>query len=345
MNSAEGRVHCSAGSDTAILYSALPYCGTARLEFRYMLLDPTPRVSVVMPAWNRVGSIRMAVESVLRQTFTDFELLVVDDGSTDGTMDALSDVTDPRLRCLANPRNMGASAARNTGIHAARGEWVAFQDSDDEWLPRKLELQMARLAGAGAEVVACYTGMAIVGLPEGDRDRRTTLRYIPGPKELQVEGTLREALLARSFISTQMLMARRTALLDIGGFDVVLPALVDWDCVIRLSDLGTFAFVDAPLVLQYFSDNSITHSNTKRLQARILILKKHRAALSAYPQVLAGHHVAIAGEQRRLGNITGARVSLAAARRLCPGSVGVWLRSIWLVGMAVMQDGRRRKGS
>ena len=298
-----------------------------------MSFDIPPRVSVVIPAWNRVGSIRMAVESVLRQTFTDFELLVVDDGSTDGTIDALSDITDPRLRCLANPHNMGPSAARNTGIRAALGDWVAFQDSDDEWLPRKLEMQMARLAKAGPEVIACYTGMGIVGLPGVDRDRRTTLRYIPGPKEPKVEGALREALLARSFISTQMLMARRSTLLKIGGFDEGLPALVDWDCVIRLSEHGTFAFVDAPLVLQYFSDNSITHSNAKRMQARTLILRKHQAALSAYPQVLAAHHVAIAGEQRRLGDIAGARVSIAAARRLCPGSAGIWLRSIWLVSL------------
>ena len=308
-----------------------------------MSFDIPPRVSVVIPAWNRVGSIRMAVESVLRQTFTDFELLVVDDGSTDGTIDALSDITDPRLRCLANPHNMGPSAARNTGIRAALGDWVAFQDSDDEWLPRKLEMQMARLAKAGPEVIACYTGMGIVGLPGVDRDRRTTLRYIPGPKEPKVEGALREALLARSFISTQMLMARRSALLDIGGFDAALPALEDWDCVIRLSEHGTFAFVDAPLVLQYFSDNSLTHSNAKRLQARTLILQKHQAALSAYPQVLAGHHVAIAGEQRRLGDIAGARVSIAAARRLCPGSAGIWLRSMWLFGLAAMQNGRLRR--
>jgi len=307
------------------------------------LLPAAPAISVVIPAWNRVGSIRMAVESVLRQTFTDFELLVVDDGSTDGTMDALSHITDPRLRCLANPHNMGPGAARNTGIRAARADWVAFQDSDDEWLPRKLELQMARLAEAGPEVVACYTGMGIVDLSEGDRDRRTTLRYIPGPKEPKLEGALREVLLARSFISTQMLMARRGALIKIGGFDAALPALEDWDCVIRLSDLGTFAFVDMPLVLQYFSGNSITHSNAKRLLARTLILEKHKAALSIYPKVLAGHHVAIAGEQRRLGDIAGARASIVVARRLRPGSGGLWLRSMWLLGLTVMQNVRSRK--
>ena len=282
----------------------------------------------------------MAVESVLRQMFTDFELLVVDDGSTDGTMDALSDITDPRLRCLANPRNMGPGAARNTGIRAARGEWVAFQDSDDEWLPRKLEKQMARLAEAGAEVVACYTGMAILGQSEHSPNGRTILSYIPGPEQRIVDGDLEEALFAHSFISTQMLMARRSTLLDIGGFDEALRALEDWDCAIRLAQRGRFVFVDEPLVIQTFSDNSITRSRPRWLEARIRIVEKHSTALSALPHILAGHHVVIAGEQRRTGDLTAARTSLAAARRLQPQSLSVWLRTIRLLGLSVLPQER-----
>ena len=302
-----------------------------------MPLDSQPRVSVVMPAWNRVGSIRMAVESVLRQTFTDFELLVVDDGSTDGTMDALYDITDPRLRCLANPRNMGPSAARNTGIRAARGDWVAFQDSDDEWLPQKLEKQMARLAAAGGpDVVACYTGMAILDQPEHIPKSRTILSYIPGPDERIVEGDLQEALFAHSFISTQMLMARRSTLLDIEGFDETLRALEDWDCAIRLAQRGRFVFVDEPLVIQTFSDNSITRSRPRWLEARIRIVEKHGSALSALPHILAGHYIVIAGEQRRTGNLAAARNSLTAARKLQPYSLSVWLRTIRLLGLSVL---------
>ncbi len=120
-----------------------------------------PIVSVVIPAFNRVGTIREAVKSVLSQSHADLELLVVDDGSSDGTMSALADMTDPRLRLLANPRNMGPGAARNTGIRAARGDWVAFQDSDDEWLPDKLAKQLARIAQTGPGCVAAYCGMLI----------------------------------------------------------------------------------------------------------------------------------------------------------------------------------------
>lgn len=292
-----------------------------------------------MPAWNRVNSIRIAVESVLRQTFTDLELLVVDDGSTDGTMAVLAGISDPRLRCFASPRNMGASAARNIGIRAARAEWVAFQDSDDEWLPQKLEKQMACLDGANSpDVVACYTGMAILGQREALPRARTVVTYIPAADESIVAGDLLQSLLARSFISTQMLMARRSMLLDIGGFDEALPALVDWDCAIRLAQRGSFAFVDEPLVVQTFSDNSITRSRHKWLQARICIVEKHHTALSGVPHILAGHHVAIAGEQRRTGNLTAARTSLRAARRTHPYSLSIWLRSIRVWGLSLLRQ-------
>lgn len=289
-----------------------------------------PAVSIVVPAYNRSGSIRMAVESILRQTFTDFELLVVDDGSTDGTMEALAQVTDPRLKRLANPRNMGASAARNTGIRAARAEWVAFQDSDDEWLPLKLEKQMARLATAPADTVACYCGMAILGGPE-EMAGRMSVRYIPDPRLRLVEGDIRLTVLSHSPASTQTLIARRKALEKVGGFDEALPALVDWDCVMRLAQLGSFAFVDEPLVLQNFSENSITRSLQKRTTARRRIVEKNADLYAGHPALQAKQWISVAGDERRLGEVERARAALAEAAKLTPFSPALWLRRIRLV--------------
>ena len=145
--------------------------------------DPAPPVSVVLPAFNRAASIAGALESVLRQTWRDFELIVVDDASTDGTREAVAAVRDPRLRLLASPANRGAAAARNLGIAAARGDWVAFQDSDDEWLPLKLEKQMARLLAPGAGFVAAYCGMLVIGRAgeDGGRGRRSARRSATCP--------------------------------------------------------------------------------------------------------------------------------------------------------------------
>jgi glycosyltransferase involved in cell wall biosynthesis len=283
-----------------------------------------PSVTVVIPAFNRVGTIRAAVESVLSQSYADLELLVVDDGSSDGTMDQLAEIDDPRLRLLSNPHNMGVSAARNTGIRNARGVWVAFQDSDDEWMPRKLEKQMARIASLGPDCVGAYCGMTIVGSPSTLRSEASSERYYPDETLGLREGNILSALLRTSLISTQTLVARRDILTQIGGFDEALPALVDWDCVLRLARIGPFAFVDEPLVRQYFSENSITHSRKKRAFARERIVEKNMDLLEQVPEILADHYRSIAGESRRLGDLSGAQSAIRSALQVRPFDFRLW---------------------
>lgn len=101
--------------------------------------EKIPTVSVVIPTYNRAHLVGRAIQSVLNQTYQDFEIIVVDDGSTDNTEEVVKSFNDPRIRYIRHDQNRGGSAARNTGIKMARGEYIAFQDSDDEWLPEKLE--------------------------------------------------------------------------------------------------------------------------------------------------------------------------------------------------------------
>jgi glycosyltransferase involved in cell wall biosynthesis len=287
-------------------------------------MSDQPVVSVVIPAYNRVDTVCAAVQSVLSQSYADLELLVVDDGSSDGTIDQLSEIDDPRLRLLSNPHNVGVSAARNTGIRNARGAWVAFQDSDDEWMPRKLEKQMARIASLGPDCVGAYCGMTIVGSPSILRSEASSERYYPDETLGMREGNILSALLRTSLISTQTLVARRDMLTQIGGFDEALPALVDWDCVLRLARIGPFAFVDEPLVRQYFSENSITRSRKKRAFARERIVEKNMDLLEQAPKVLADHYRSIAGESRRLGDLSGAQSAIRSALRVCPFNFRLW---------------------
>ena len=107
-----------------------------------------PRVSVIVPVFNRAGSIPRALESVAAQTFQDYEIIVVDDGSTDGSADVVERLGLARVRLIRSPQNRGAAAARNIGISAASGQWIAFLDSDDFWAPDKLAHQLAALEGA-----------------------------------------------------------------------------------------------------------------------------------------------------------------------------------------------------
>ena len=117
-----------------------------------------PRVSVVIPTYNRAGLLPRAVASVLAQTWTEFELLIVDDHSTDGTPAAIARFADGRIRSFRHPRNSGQSKALNTGIGHARGDYLAFLDDDDEWLPGKLAAQVAVLdaAPSGVGLVYCW---------------------------------------------------------------------------------------------------------------------------------------------------------------------------------------------
>lgn len=301
---------------------------------------PPPAVSVVLPAFNREGTIRMAIESVLRQTWDDFELIVVDDHSADGTVEAIRAIEDPRLILLRTPQNMGPSGARNTGLRAARGKWVAFQDSDDEWLPEKLRRQMERLQEPDEPWVACYCGMAVVGSIHG-RSGRNRLRYIPNPEITAVEGALLPTVLKTSLISTQMLIARRSVLERIGGFDENLPALEDWDLVLRLACEGSFAFVDEPLVLQRFSQNSITHDIARRILGRSAIIEKHGALMGERPKQLANQYRILAGEHRQLGRFAEARAAMRNARRADPRAPELWLRYLHLELSALLN---RRKG-
>lgn len=117
-----------------------------------------PLVSVVIPTYNRAEFLPRAVESVLRQTVDDFELIVVDDASTDDTEAVVERFDDPRVEYVRHGTNRGGSAARNTGIERSSGEYIAFLDSDDEWYPRKLERQVEELRSRSDEWVATYCG-------------------------------------------------------------------------------------------------------------------------------------------------------------------------------------------
>jgi len=289
----------------------------------------SPAVSVVLPVWNRAETVRAAIDSVLGQSLGDLELIVVDDGSTDGSVAAVQAVADARLRLIRHDANLGAGAARNSGIAAARAAVVAFQDSDDVWRPAFLERLLTALA-ARPEAVAAYAAMRIEGAPGMPAGR------LPPAGQKPVQGMLYEALLRTNFISTQMLAVRSGALRQAGGFDPALPALIDWDMLIRLSALGPFVHVPEVLVEQRFSANSITRSGERRLRAQEMVLARHAEALAARPGVAAFHHRRLAGGYRRAGDLAAARRHAAAALRLRSFDPRLWWLRGLLAGLALV---------
>jgi len=202
-------------------------------------------VSVVIPTYNRAHLLARAIHSVLTQTFSDFELIVVDDGSTDHTVEVVQSVRDPRMRLVRLDRNCGAGRARNAGIQAARGEWVAFLDSDDEWLPRKLELQMARL-------YSCDDRRSTVVYCPCDQYDGSTKRTIPSPGELHEGDIFDHLLMNRRPPTASAFIVKRSPLLAVGGFDEGFPASHDIDLWLRLAQSSNhFVAVREVLVVKH----------------------------------------------------------------------------------------------
>lgn len=284
-----------------------------------------PEVSVVLPAFNRAESLGTAMDSVLAQADVRLELIVVDDGSTDATAAVAEAHPDPRVWVLRLGENRGAAAARNAGIAAAHAPWVAFQDSDDLWLPGKLAAQLARCGPK--DVVAVYCAMRIDD-PEGVSRRGS--RIVPGPEVRLREGAILPALLRDSFVSTQTLMVRRDVLDRLGGFDAAMPALQDWELMLRVAAQGRVAFVPEQLVVQRFSANSLTRVRARRAEARARILARHAGLFAADPRALALQHYRLAGDARALGRPAEARAALAAAIRAAPGWWRPHAMRLWL---------------
>ncbi len=285
-------------------------------------MTQSPKVSVVIPCHNRAHTVTRAVRSVLDQTLQEIEVIAVDDGSQDATLQVLNQINDARLTVISLPEQSGAANARNHGAGFAKAPWIAFQDSDDYWHPEKLALQLA--ASTQSSAVANFCRMVV--FQDGCK-----IGQVPN-QSIDLSGNLSNAILRDSFISTQTVMIRTEKFAEIGGMDPKFRSLDDWDMMIRLAQLGPIDLVDQVLVDQHMSENSMTHDRAKQLDAQIRILEKHDAVLAQFPQIKAVHLNRIAGACRKMGKYQQAASYAARAVRLRPGNARFWGQSIMCGG-------------
>lgn len=233
-------------------------------------MNDAPGVSVIVPAFNAAWCIRRAVESVLAQSFRDFELIVVDDGSTDNTA-AVLDGYGTDLRVVSK-RNGGLSSARNSGIEAANGHYIAFLDADDWWLPAKLERQVA-LMNSQPDLVFCSTAARIES-PDGDLLGDWPCSTSPLP-------TLEAIFETNAFVagSGSAVLVRREALKRIGGFDERLRSLEDIDMWMRLAATATYACVPEPLTVILKRPDSMSGNLDVMRTAAMSVMRKNRKLL------------------------------------------------------------------
>jgi len=230
-------------------------------------------VSVIIPTFNRSATITAAIESVLAQTYQDIEVIVVDDGSTDETPEVLRRFGD-HVR-VVRQANAGPSSARNRGVAIARGCLLAFLDSDDVWLPEKIERQVALLSRGGDAICCCVCNATLTGVSGTDGTSFKVAGVSTAIKSGYWKNPSR-VLATRFLLFNQVMMVRRDAMQKIGGFRNDLWLLEDYDIALRLSLFGVWGIISDALVIKHNETAGIgvqgmnDHCRSLTAQAKVL---------------------------------------------------------------------------
>ncbi|MGB5747146.1 MAG: glycosyltransferase [Desulfobacterales bacterium] len=273
-----------------------------------------PEVSVIIPTYNRAWVLREAIDSVLAQDFKDFELIVVDDGSTDNTRQIL-DPYDQGLIVLRQS-NKGVSAARNRGVAAARGRLVAFLDSDDLWLPRKLSSQVDFFNSNPA---------ALINQTE-EIWMRNGVRVNPKNRHHKFSGMIFEQSLALCLVSPSAVMMKRSLFDEVGLFDENLPACEDYDLWLRISWRYPVHLIETPLIIKRGGhDDQLSKApglDKFRIQALIKVIENGQLEQDSYRaalRTLQEKCTIFAGGCRKRGKDTEAKYYEELAKRMGQG--------------------------
>ncbi|NER48247.1 MAG: glycosyltransferase [Symploca sp. SIO1B1] len=232
-----------------------------------------PLISVIIPAYNAEKTILETIESIFQQTFADFEIIVINDGSQDSTLELLSGVTDPRLQVFSFP-NAGLSASRNRGVARAKGEYISFIDADDLWTPDKLELQLQALQ-TNPEAAVAYSWTDCID---------EAGKFLRSGSHMSVSGDVYAQLLLVNFLeSGSNVLIRQQALREIGDSDESLAAGQDRELFLRLAAKYHFVAVPQTQILYRVSAQAISANVAKAGTSRLQVIKQ---AFSQAPESL-----------------------------------------------------------
>lgn len=223
------------------------------------------KVSVIIPTYNRSSTIKRAVESVIKQTYKNLEIIIIDDASTDDTSKIIKKIPDDRIIYKKLRKNKGACFARNKGIDISTGEYITFQDSDDYYLEEKIERQIKNLKKNKSDIDFCKLKLFM-------HDKEI---IIPSDiKQLKFEKYgVNEELFNGNFISTQAILMKRS-IAKKTMFDNSFPRLQDYDFILRATSISKTSFTNEILVYLYNQKDSISNDENKMLKALDLIAEK-----------------------------------------------------------------------
>ena len=225
-----------------------------------------PKVSVLIPTYNQARYVSEAIESALVQTYSDYEIVVVDDGSTDGT-GAVAEAYIPRVRVI-HQENRGESGARNAGLQATSGEYIAFLDGDDVYLPDKLERQV-NVLGTHQEVGVAYSDVYLWDTTAGQSQ---ALRLFPG--QGAPSGNVLERLVRGNLLTIHAALVRRECLETVGFFDETIHTFPDWELWLRLAANYEFFYLPGPVARYRLHPGMVSRNRQKMWQGALTVRRK-----------------------------------------------------------------------
>ena len=243
-------------------------------------MGTAPIASIIIPTYNRAGLLPNAIRSVLRQTFQDFELIIVDDGSSDNTEEVVAMVHNHKIKYIRHESNKGGSAARNTGIMSAQGKYIGFLDDDDEWYSEKLQKQINKFRVLTDDFGLVYTGFSFTSMESGE---------VSHPVIPSLKGHLFSNLLKNNILGSPTPLIKKVCFEKAGYFDETLPSIQDWDMWIRISKFYYFDFVPEILAKHYIHGNQISANLSTKIKGREILVRKYHQDLSGYPLTYSNH--------------------------------------------------------
>ncbi|MGN7385345.1 Hyaluronan synthase [Chlamydia abortus] len=278
-------------------------------------------VSIVVPVFNREETVLMSIQSLLNQTYSNFEILVINDASTDRTKQIIESINDIRVRIINLDKNVGAAAARNIGIRKSLGNWIAFQDSDDYWEPTKLEKQV-KVAMEQCNQLPSIIYTSFVRVKNNERE------LIPNDSSPDLSGVIHKKLILQNFIATPSVLIPKECFYNIGYFSEDMPRFQDWELWIRMSQRYPFIWINEPLLTVYYSEDSISANFAKLLQAYTLLWEKHGYTIQQAGPIYAsrflfsyGHNLAIAGKMKKAREIFKKSIKFRTSLLNCSGFI------------------------
>ena len=225
-------------------------------------------ISVVIPTYNRAYCIENAIQSVLSQTYSNIEVIVIDDASDDATTQVVEKITDSRVRYYLREENHGAAVARNLGVYYARGSYIAFHDSDDLWLPDKLEKQM--------QLYEKNLGYGLVyGRYTMKLDSRNEIMVPDRGEPDDLSGNIFASLLVKNTIGAPTILMRKEVFEKVGGFDEDMRCLEDWDFVLKVSKSYEIGFLPEVVMQASTTQGGLSSDVSGYFQNRLYLLRKY----------------------------------------------------------------------